>query len=111
MVLSIMRGLTNPDHPNARLRSLSIFNLQDCNYGALTRSDNFKAVLARIDSLELKIASYTYQENCRAPIYDARPEIEDRERHRFFKYNLRASWLEPVREHLTQLRSAPTTPL
>lgn len=76
--------------------TLTIKNLQDHVDGEIYRSENFKAVLARVNKLHLSIATET-DDDC--------PEdsINKRGCHEFFNEDLLTHWLGPVQSHLTHL--------
>lgn len=92
----LFKSLNDPEHPAKGVRSLSIANLQDLVNQEIADSDDFKAVLGRLETLELGIATERY---------DASPEneITIAERHAFFGRYLAKYWLQPVQEHLLHL--------
>lgn len=94
---NVLRALNHPEHPASKVHSLSICNLQDISNYNILRSDDFKAVVSRLDTLELAIATQ-YE--------DASPEssIELPERHRFFGKDLVEFWLAPVQQNLVNLK-------
>jgi hypothetical protein len=95
----LLSALNDPEHPASRLNSLSIHHLQDWVNPDIATSSNFKALLERLDVLELFVAS----EQC-----DACPECEIRipERYDFYSEQLRRYWLQPLAEigRLTHLK-------
>jgi len=95
----LLRALNHPKHPASKLNSLSIMNLQDCVNTEVATSSDFRAVLARLESLELYIVSEDYEA---APEY----EITILERHDFYSGELRKYWLQPLQEfgRLTSLK-------
>lgn len=92
----LFKSLNDSEHPAANVRCLSIENLQDMVNVEIATSDDFKAVLARLDALELGIATEKY---------DPSPENEIgiTERHTFFGNYLAKYWLRPVQDHLLHL--------
>ena len=92
----LFKGLNDLEHPASNLRCLSIENLQDLVDDEVAGSEDFKAVLGRLDALELGIATEKY---------DASPENEITilERHTFFGRDLAKYWLQPVQDHLLHL--------
>lgn len=95
----LLSALNSPEHPASRLNSLSIHHLQDWVNPDIANSNDFKALLERLDVLELFIAS----EQC-----DACPECEIwiPERYDFYSEQLRRYWLQPLAEigRLTHLK-------
>lgn len=85
----ILSALNHPDHPVSKFDSLSITNLQDWVDADLATSENFKAMLSRLDRLELYMVSEKY---------DSAPEFEINfyARHEFYGAQLRKYWLEPL---------------
>ena len=94
---NFFRALNHSEHPASKLHSLSIVNLHDVSDYETLRSDDFKAVLSRIDTLELCIAT---EEQSAAP----ESEIEYPERHQFFGIDLIELWLAPVQQNLVNLK-------
>ncbi|KAM0723991.1 hypothetical protein Q7P37_000982 [Cladosporium fusiforme] len=94
---NVFRALNHQEHPAFKVHSLSIRNLHDLSDYGLLQSDDFKAIVSRLDTLELSIAT---QDN------EASPEgnIDFPERHRFFGKDLIDYWLVPVRENLVNLK-------
>jgi hypothetical protein len=94
---NFFRALNHAEHPALKFHSLSICNLQDLSDYETLRSEDFKAVLSRIDTLELCIATEEYER--------ARErEIEFLERHQFFGADLVDLWLAPVQQNLVNLK-------
>lgn len=95
----ILSALNHPDHPVNKFDSLSITNLQDWVDADLANSDDFKAMLSRLNHLELYIASEKYES---APEF----EIDFYARHEFYSVQLRKYWLQPLSEigRLTSLK-------
>lgn len=58
LLKTICRALNHPQHPATGLRELTIMNLQDVVDVQMAASDDFRAVLSRLDSLELRIATH-----------------------------------------------------
>lgn len=54
----ICQALNHPQHPASRLSQLTIVNLQDFVDVQTATSDDFRAVLSRLKSLELHIATH-----------------------------------------------------
>lgn len=94
---NFFRALNNPEHPALKVHSLSISNLHDLSNHETLRSEDFKAVLSRIDGLELGIAT---EERKAGPEH----EIEYPERHQFFGTDLIDLWLAPVQHNLVNLK-------
>jgi hypothetical protein len=90
-------ALNHPEHPASKVHSLSICNLHDLSNHRTLRSEDFKAVLSRIDNLELAIAT----EELKA---GPEREIECPERHQFFGTDLIDLWLAPVQHNLVNLK-------
>ena len=55
---NICRALNHPQHTATRLRDLTIVNLQDVVDVRMATSKDFRAVLSRLNSLELRIATH-----------------------------------------------------
>ena len=93
----LMEGLNDEDHPATGVKSLTIKNLQDIVDRSVANSEDFRAVLSRLESLSLQIVT-EYD--------DAAPEntIYIEEPYKFFGDDLRQYWLEPVRVNLTHLK-------
>lgn len=94
---NVLGALNDSDHPADKVHSLSIRNLHDLTDYDIMRSEDFKAVISRLDSLELSIAT----EECSA---SPEREIEYAERHRFFGKDLIEFWLAPMQENLANLK-------
>ena len=94
---SVFGALNHPEHPATKVHSLSICNLHDVSNYETLRSDNFKEVLSRVDSLELCVAT---EEVSACP----ESEIELPERHQFFGKDLIDLWLAPVQQNLVNLK-------
>ena len=94
---SVFSALNHLDHPATKVHSLSICNLHDVSDYETLKSDNFKAVLSRIDTLELLIAT---EEESASPEND----IAFPERHQFFGTDLIEFWLAPVQHNLVSLK-------
>ena len=94
---ALILALNHPDHPAEHLNSLSIINMQDVTNYNLAESKDYKAVLSRLDSLELCVVT---EEKDAAPEH----EIELIERHIFFGKDLRQHWLEPLQDKLVNLK-------
>jgi hypothetical protein len=94
---NFFRALNHPEHPASKVHSLSICNLHDLSNYETLRSQDFKAVLSRIDNLELNIAT---EERKAGP----EREIEYPERHQFFGTDLIDLWLAPVQHNLVHLK-------
>jgi hypothetical protein len=95
----LLRALNHPDHPASKLTGISIMNLQDWINTEVATSSDFKALLSRLEILELCIVSERYSA---AP----ENEIEISERHDFYSEQLRTFWLQPLQEigKLTSLK-------
>ena len=52
------RALNHPKHTATRLHALTIVNLQDVVDVKMATSNDFRAVLSRLNSLELRIATH-----------------------------------------------------
>ena len=94
---NFFRALNHSEHPASKVHSLSICNLHDLSNYETLRSEDFKAVLSHIDTLELGIATEEL-EAC------PEREIEYPERHQFFGADLIDLWLAPVQHHLVNLK-------
>jgi hypothetical protein len=94
---SVFGALNHAEHPALRVHSLSICNLHDLSNYEILKSDDFKAVLSRIDTLELGIAT---EEQSASP----ESNIECSERHQFFGTDLVDYWLAPVQHNLVNLK-------
>jgi hypothetical protein len=94
---NVFAALNHPNHPAAKMHSLCVRNLQDLSNYELMKSDDFKTVISRLDTLELSIAT----EEC-----DASPEseIDCPERHVFFGKDLIKYWLAPIQPKLVNLK-------
>lgn len=95
----VLSALNHPDHPVRNLRTLSIVNLQDKVNVDIATSPDFEAVLSRLESLNLCIASETHEP---APEH----AIDIQERHDFYSRDLQRYWLEPLQDfgRLTKLK-------
>jgi hypothetical protein len=93
----LLSALNHPVHPANRLNSFSIHNLQDWVNADTATSRDFKALLSRLDELELLVVS---EEE------DNEYEIRIPERHEFYSRQLRRYWLQPLQEigRLTHLK-------
>lgn len=95
----VLGALNHPVHPAGKLHSLYIHNLQDWANADMAASEDFQAVLSKLDSLELCIVSERY---------DAAPEfeIDVQERHDFYSKDLRDHWFQPLCDYgrLTTLK-------
>lgn len=96
-LMNVFRALNHPEHPAAKVHSLSICNLHDLSDYETLNSDDFKAVLSRIDTLELCIAT-EYQQ------HSPESSILEPESHRFFGKDLIEYWLAPVQRNLVNLK-------
>ena len=94
---ALLLALNHPEHPAGHLHALSICNIEDVTNYDLVKSPDFKAVLSRLDSLELCVATDEHE---------AAPEsaIESVERHIFFGRDLQQYWLEPLQDKLVNLK-------
>lgn len=63
----------------------------------IATSADFKAVMSRLQSLEICVATEDVD-------YAPETEIGLEERHQFFAQDLKEYWLEPVREQLVHLK-------
>jgi len=97
LLKALVLALNHPDHPAEHLHSLSICNLEDVTNYDLVKSGDFKAILSRLDTLELCITTDEHE---------AAPEsaIESAQRHILFGRDLRQYWLEPLQEKLVNLK-------
>lgn len=104
----LLAALNHPEHPANKVHSLSIVHLQDLVSPDIATSPNFKAVLSRLDSVDLCVATEAYDP---AP----ETEISISERHEFFTYDLIKYWLKPLQAQLVHLKICtppyPTTNL
>lgn len=93
----VLAALNAPAHPASRVTILRIINMQNHIYAETAESDDFRAVLSRLKTLELCIAK---EEN------EAAPEVEIQlpELHKFFSQDLLRYWLGPVQENLVHLK-------
>lgn len=94
---NVLGALNHSDHPAEKVHSLSICNLHDLTNYDIMRSEDFKTVISRLDTLELSIAT---QEEDACP----EREIEIPERHRFFGKDLIEFWLAPTQQNLVGLK-------
>lgn len=58
LLQNICGALNHPHHPATAFRELTIVNLQDVVDVRMATSNDFRAVLSRLDSLELRIATH-----------------------------------------------------
>lgn len=93
----ILAALNHSEHPADKVHSLSIANLHDLTNYDTMRSEDFKAVISRLDTLELLVAT---QDEDASPEH----EIEFAERHRFFGKDLVEFWLAPSQQNLVNLK-------
>jgi hypothetical protein len=95
----LLRALNHPDHPASKLTSISIMHLQDWVNAEVATSSDYKALLSRLESLELCIVS---ERDSAAP----ENEMLISERHDFYSEQLRKFWLQPLQEigKLTNLK-------
>lgn len=100
MLAEIVRALNHPIHPASKLHSLVIINQLDEVDKKLAKSDDFKAVMSRIDTLELTIASWHETENTQ----DFSAELDSRDMHLFWGRLLQKYWLIPVSNQLVRLK-------
>lgn len=100
MLAEIVQAINHPVHPASKLQSLSIVNLQDEVGKELNTSDDFKAVVSQIDTLELTIASWHETENTQEPS----TELESSDMHLFWGRHLQNYWLIPVLTQLVRLK-------
>lgn len=93
----LLSALNHPDHPASKVNSLSVYNLQDWVNAETSTSDDFKALLGRLEELELYVASEEQHDEY---------EIRIVERHDFYSHQLRKYWLQPLQEigRLTSLK-------
>jgi len=93
----LVESLNDQDHPANKVQALTIRDLQDMTVKKTVTSKDFKAVLSRLDTLELQIAT---------EYVDAAPEtsIELEEVHTFFGIDLKQYWLRPVQHQLVHLK-------
>jgi hypothetical protein len=94
---SVFAALNHSDHPAGKVHSLCIHNLADLSNYELLKSDDFKTVISRLDTLELSIAA----EECESA---PESEIEYSERHIFFGKDLIEYWLAPTQSKLVNLK-------
>jgi hypothetical protein len=94
---SVFAALNHSDHPAGKVHSLCIHNLADLSNYELLKSDDFKTVISRLDTLELSIAA----EECESA---PESEIEYPERHIFFGKDLIEYWLAPTQSKLVNLK-------
>lgn len=92
----VLRALNHPEHSASKVHSLSICNLQDYSNYEILRSEDFKAVTSRLDTLELSIAT---EEDEGSP----ENSIDLLERHKFFGKDLIEFWLAPLQQNLVRL--------
>ncbi|KAK0267158.1 hypothetical protein LTR35_016545 [Friedmanniomyces endolithicus] len=98
VLTALVQGLNHEEHPATKVHDLKIDCLQDVVDTTLARSDDFRAVVARLDLLSLHIISEseTHPDRITPSLYLPEP-------YHFFGNDLRQYWLEPVRENLTHL--------
>lgn len=94
---NVLAALNHHDHPAAQVQSLSIQNMQDMINKDIATSADFKAVISRLQSLDLCVAT-----ECNSLAPDS--EIYMEERHEFFAQDLKKCWLEPLQEQLRHLK-------
>ena len=94
---NVLLALNHPGHPASKVHSLSIRNLQDYTEDDILKSEDFKAVVSRLDSLELCVAT---EDNQGCP----ENNIHLEERHRFFGKDLVEFWLAPLQQNLVHLK-------
>ena len=94
---SVFGALNHSKHPASKVHSLSICNLHDVSDDETLKSNDFQAVLSRIDTLELLIAT---EEDSGCP----ERNIKFPERHQFFGTDLIEFWLAPVQHNLVNLK-------
>lgn len=92
----LFKGLNDAANLTPRFHSLSIENLQDYNDDALVKSEDFVAVMGRIDRLALQIAT-EHDEDGTVSF------IEKKELHNFFNTQLQQDWLSHCQHNLTRL--------
>ncbi|KAM0724165.1 hypothetical protein Q7P37_000047 [Cladosporium fusiforme] len=96
----VLKGLNHPKHPALNVSSLGIRWMQDFVDVELATSEDFKAVMSRLRSLELSITSW---QETQEVDYDITRDIELPELHAFFGRDLRKYWLEPLQDQLEHL--------
>ncbi|KAK1060714.1 hypothetical protein LTR12_009519 [Friedmanniomyces endolithicus] len=96
VLMGLVQGLNNEGHPATKVHDLTISNLQDVVDTTLASSEDYKAVMSRLDSLSLHIVSETDE-------YTIHPDFYLPEPYRFFGNYLRQYWLEPTRDKLRHL--------
>lgn len=99
MLAEIVKALNHPIYPASKLHSLVIINRLDEVDNKLAKSDDFKAVMSRIDTLELTIASWHETDNTLEPS----AELESVDMHLFWGRLLQVYWLIPVSNQLVRL--------
>lgn len=108
------------DHSAGELRSLAIVNLHELVDLDIMTSNDFKAVIARLDTLELSIGGSEHSDErssgCIKAVEagkdkDIRERIlqlnDERTRRAFFPKTLRKYWLAPVQQNLVHLKYVP----
>ena len=93
----VLLALNHPEHPAEHVHSLSICHLQEATNHDLLTSAVFKAVLSRLDSLELCIAVEEQG-------WGSEHEIELPGRQVFFGRDLQQYWLAPLQHQLKHLK-------
>lgn len=95
--IKLLAALNHPEHPANKVHSLSIVYLQDLVNPEIATSPDFKAVLSRVDSLHLCVATEAYYPS-------PEDEISISEGHVFFTYDLIKYWLKPLQAQLVHLK-------
>lgn len=85
----VLSALNHADHPATKLDSLCIPNLQNWVNAEVATSQDFMAVLSRLDNLELYITCEQYSS---APEF----EIDLYALHEFYSVQLTKYWLKPL---------------
>lgn len=91
----VLKGSNHPRHTASNLNSLRIEWMQDFVDVQLATSDDFKAVMSRLQSLELSITSWRETEEIDN---DISRDIEVPEQHAFFDRDLQKYRLEPLQD-------------
>lgn len=94
---NVLRALNHPDHPALNVRSLSISNLQDLSNYETLQSEDFHAVMSRLDTLELATATEELEEG-------PEDDIGMEQRYQLFGTDLIDFWLAPVQRNLVSLK-------
>ncbi|KAM0723589.1 hypothetical protein Q7P37_000576 [Cladosporium fusiforme] len=98
----VVKALNHPKHPATKLRSLAIINLHEVADVEMATSTDYKAVMSRLESLELSIA--VFEKRCDPSPYFRIHAMDQPECHRFFARDLRTHWLEPCHQNLLHLK-------